>query len=64
MWRSVAICVAAVLTVSARDNVRVATLRPAQGRPELRWGREFADLKEDPDLLRPFEEALLKAKAT
>jgi hypothetical protein len=23
-----------------------------------RWGREFADLKEDPDLLRPFEEAL------
>ena len=25
-----------------------------------RWGREFAELKEDPDLLRPFEEALLK----
>ena len=23
-----------------------------------RWGREFTELKEDPDLLRPFEEAL------
>jgi hypothetical protein len=23
-----------------------------------RWGREFADLKEDPDLLRPFERVL------
>jgi hypothetical protein len=23
-----------------------------------RWGREFAELKEDPDLLRPFEETL------
>ena len=23
-----------------------------------RWGREFAELKEDPDLLRPFERAL------
>ncbi|HKB09676.1 MAG TPA: hypothetical protein VKD69_03440 [Vicinamibacterales bacterium] len=23
-----------------------------------RWGREFAELKEDPDLLRPFEEIL------
>ena len=29
-----------------------------------RWGREFADLKEDPDLLRPFEEALFKAGTT
>ena len=28
-----------------------------------RWGREFAELKEDPDLLRPFEEALRKANA-
>jgi hypothetical protein len=26
-----------------------------------RWGREFAELKEDPDLLRPFEVALAKA---
>jgi len=26
-----------------------------------RWGREFAELKEDPDLLRPFEDALRKA---
>lgn len=23
-----------------------------------RWGREFAELKEDPDLLRPFEDAI------
>ena len=29
-----------------------------------RWGREFAELKEDPDLLRPFEEALRKARAS
>ena len=28
-----------------------------------RWGREFAELKEDPDLLRPFDEALRKANA-
>ena len=28
------------------------------------WGREFAELKEDPDLLRPFEDALRKAQAT
>jgi hypothetical protein len=26
-----------------------------------RWGREFATLKEDPDLLRPFEDAWRKA---
>jgi hypothetical protein len=25
-----------------------------------RWGSEFAELKEDPDLLRPFEQALLR----
>jgi hypothetical protein len=25
------------------------------------WGAQFADLKEDPDLLRPFEDALKKA---
>jgi hypothetical protein len=29
-----------------------------------RWGREFAELKEDPDLLRPFEEALVRAGIT
>lgn len=29
-----------------------------------RWGREFAELKEDPDLLRPFEEVLRKTLAT
>ena len=29
-----------------------------------RWGREFAELKEDPDLLRPFEDILRKARAT
>lgn len=28
-----------------------------------RWGREFAALKEDPDLLRPFEDAWRKAQA-
>jgi len=28
------------------------------------WGRQFADLKEDPDLLRPFEDALKKATQT
>lgn len=27
-----------------------------------RWGREFAELKEDPDLLRPFEDALRRAR--
>ena len=26
-----------------------------------RWGREFAELKEDPDLLRPLEDALRRA---
>ncbi len=29
-----------------------------------RWGREFAELKEDPDVLRPFEEALRKARTS
>jgi hypothetical protein len=28
-----------------------------------RWGREFAELKEDPDLLRPFEEVLRQVRA-
>lgn len=27
-----------------------------------RWGREFAELKEDPDLLRPFEDCWLEAQ--
>ena len=27
-----------------------------------RWGQEFAELKEDPDLLRPFEDALRRAQ--
>ena len=27
-----------------------------------RWGQEFAELKEDPDLLRPFEQALLHVR--
>jgi hypothetical protein len=27
-----------------------------------RWGREFAELKEDPDLLRPFEDALRQSE--
>ena len=38
------------------DNLDVDRIR--------RWGREFAELKEDPDLLGPFEEALRKAQAT
>jgi hypothetical protein len=29
-----------------------------------RWGAEFADLKEDPDLLRPFEDAWRRAPPT
>lgn len=29
-----------------------------------RWGSEFAELKEDPDLLRPFEEAWRRVEAT
>ena len=29
-----------------------------------RWGRQFAELKEDPELLRPFEDALQKAQST
>jgi hypothetical protein len=51
--------------VAARpqDLLDVAGVVRRQGRRldvELirRWGREFADLKEDPDLLRPFEDAL------
>lgn len=28
------------------------------------WGRQFAELKEEPDLLRPFEDALRKAGLT
>lgn len=28
-----------------------------------RWGRQFAELKEDPDLLRPFEEVWRRAQA-
>ena len=43
-------------------------VRRQRGRLDLdrirRWGREFAELKEDPDLLRPFEDALRKAQAT
>jgi hypothetical protein len=27
------------------------------------WGRQFAELKEDPELLRPFEEALLRTRS-
>ena len=29
-----------------------------------RWGGVFAELKEDPDLLRPFEAAVRKARTT
>jgi hypothetical protein len=51
--------------VAARpqDLVDVAGVVRRQGRKLdieriRRWGQEFADLKEDPDLLRPFEAAL------
>src|SRR5207247_1388315 len=36
-----------------RDRLDVERIR--------RWGRQFAELKEDPDLLRPFEDALRKS---
>jgi hypothetical protein len=51
--------------VAARpqDLVDVSNVVRRQGRRldidvVRRWGREFAELKDDPDLLRPFEEAL------
>jgi hypothetical protein len=54
--------------VAARHNdlADIESIVRRQGRRlnvELirRWGREFAELKEDPDLLRPFEDVLRKA---
>ena len=52
-----------------QDLVDVAGIVRRQGRRLdvhriRRWGREFAELKEDPDLLRPFEDALRKSQAT
>ena len=35
-----------------RDRLDVARIRE--------WGRQFAELKEDPNLLQPFEAALLR----
>jgi hypothetical protein len=45
-----------IISVVARQrgNLDVERIR--------RWGREFAELKEDPDLLRPFEDALRRAE--
>lgn len=50
-----------------RDLLDVETIVRRQG-PKLdvalvrQWGALFAELKEDPDLLRPFEDALRKAR--
>ena len=51
-----------------RDVIDVDEIVRRQGRRLdvdriRRWGREFADLKEDPDLLRPFEEAWRRVDA-
>lgn len=77
IWESVVLrtCSAEHLVVyklvAARpqDVIDVESIvRRQRGRLDLdrirRWGREFAELKEDPDLLRPFEDALRKAQAT
>lgn len=67
--RSVLTCSAEDLViyklVAARpmDQVDVANVVHRQGRSLdvdriRRWGRVFAELKEDSDLLRPFEEAV------
>ncbi len=50
-----------------RDLVDIEGIVRRQGRRLdveriRRWGREFAELKEDPDLLRPFEEALRRVR--
>jgi hypothetical protein len=56
--------------VAARpqDLVDVSRVVERQGRrldvDRIRyWGAQFADLKEDPDLLRPFEDALKRLRA-
>jgi len=55
-----------LIAARSQDLVDVESIVRRQGRRLdvdriRRWGREFAELKEDPDLLRPFEEALIKA---
>jgi hypothetical protein len=52
-----------------RDLVDVESIVRRQGdRLDVerirRWGREFAELKEDPDLLRPFEDVLRAARGS
>src|SRR5213596_860724 len=56
-------------TQSARTRGDVEGIVNRQGRRldvdrVRRLGREFAELKEDPDLLRPFEDALRKAHSS
>jgi hypothetical protein len=56
-----------LVAARARDVSDVQGIVRRQG-PRLdvdrirRWGREFAELKEDPDLLRPFEDALRQSE--
>jgi hypothetical protein len=58
------------MTAKSSCSISVCSRAAAGDAPALdldrirRWGREFADLKEDPELLRPFEDALHKAQAT
>lgn len=54
-----------LIAARGQDLIDVEGIVRRQGRKldvELirRWGREFAELKEDPELLRPFEVALQK----
>jgi hypothetical protein len=58
-----------LVAARARDLADVEGIVRRQGRDLdietiRRWGREFAELKEDPDLLRPFEKVLRQAKIT
>lgn len=55
-----------LVAARGQDLVDVAGIVHRQGRRlEIerirRWGAQFAELKEDPDLLRPFEDALRNA---
>ena len=56
-----------LVAARGQDLVDVAAIVHRQGhRLEIerirRWGAQFAEAKEDPDLLRPFEDALRDAK--
>ena len=58
-----------LVAARARDLADIEGIVRRQGRrldieAIRRWGRVLAELKEDPDLLRPFEDALRKAPPT